>query len=386
MSWLGKALKSMKKAVKVVGTPIKLAAKAGRTIGKTLGKVPVIGGGLKGVFDLTANGPFQIAGHIASGERLDKVALGAIKDHVASVKAVAPYAQTVIGLVPAIGPGINAGIGASLALASGQPISQAIMEGAKAMLPGGPLAKQIFSATQAVVQGKSLSNIALAALPLDAQSKKGIGMALDVTSHLAKGERVDKILISQADDAMKLLPGDIKKALQISTALSHAQNLQKIALQHVRVPALANLKAGGMNLIKASPVLVSAGHVLKTSASRDGYALAVGALAHSRPQPFHLAAIRAKIGPQQMQGFDLAVAAHVGMARTRPALVIGMTPAQKLGFFTTQGISKTSTAPALIKAVKTNPLTAPGVNAAALHIQAVKQGLWKRIKAFLLST
>lgn len=386
--WLKKAARSAGKGLKKVGkvalAPVKLTAKAGRTIGKQLGKVPIVGGGLKGVFDLTVNAPFQVAGHIANGDRIDKVALAAVRDHVQAVKAVAPYAQTVISIVPAVGPGINAGLSAGLALASGQPITQAILEGAKAALPGGPLAKQIFSVGQAAVTGKPLKDIVLSTLPLDANTKKGLGVALDVSSRLAKGERVDKALLAQADKAMSLLPADARKALQVGTALGQGQNLQKIAAAHVNVHALDSLKKGGANLIKASPVLASAGTILKSPAAKVGYSVGVGMLAHKNPQPFHMVAIRGRLDPTQRQGFDMAVAARAGMVATKLAAPKSAPPSQQLGFYVTQGVSKTASAPAMLRAVKTNPATKAGAAAAIVHIQTHQPSRWERFKVWFL--
>lgn len=386
--WLKKAVrtagKPFKKPIKFVGRRIKDVAKAGRTVGRTIGKVPVVGGGLKGVFDLTLNAPFQVAGKIANGDRIDQVALATLKSHVQSVKAVAPYAQTVISFVPVVGPGVSAGLGAGLALASGQPITAALAEGVKGALPGGALAKGIFDASAAVVQGKPIDQIVLSTLPLDANSKKGLAMALDVTKRLSKGERVDKALIAQADNAIKLLPIDAQKSFKIGTALAEAQKLQKIAATHVDTRALGKLAQGGANIIKTSPVLASASTVLKSTDAKKGYSVAMGVLQHANPQPFHVAAIRNRLNPTQRQGFDMAVSVRSGMAATRLDAAKTAPPAQQLGYYATRGIVLTSNTPAIIKAVRTNPQTQKGAAVAIKRIQDTKPGLWVRLKTFFL--
>lgn len=376
--------KPFKKPIKFVGNRIKDVAKAGRTIGRTVGKVPVVGGGLKGVFDLTLNAPFQVAGKIANGDRLDRVALATLKSHVQSVKAVAPYAQTVISFVPVVGPGVSAGLGAGLALASGQPITAALAEGVKSALPGGALAKGIFDASAAVVQGKPIDQIVLSTLPLDAQSKKGLAMALDISKRLASGQRVDTALIAQADKAISLLPIDAQKSFKIGTALAEAQKLQKIAAQHVDTRALTSLAKGGANIIKTSPVLASASTVLKSDDAKKGYALAMGVLQHPKPQPFHVAAIRQRLNPTQRQGFDMAVSVRSGMAATRLDAPPSAPPAQQLGYYATRGVVRTASTPAIIRAVRTNPQTAKGANVAIQKIQATKPRLWERIRTFFL--
>lgn len=392
--WLKKAVKSAgkglgkvaKTTVKVAVAPVKLAAKSGRTVSKALGKVPVVGGGLKGVFDLTVNAPFQVAGQVASGERVDKVALNALKAHVRSVKATAPYAQTVISVVPAVGPGVNAAIGAGLALASGQPISAALAEGVKSALPGGPLARSVFSATQSVIQGKSVITSALNALPIDTQAKRGLGMAIDVTTRLAKGQRVDKALIAQADKALSMLPKDVTKAFQVSAAVTEAQRLQQIASKAVSGTALSKLQAGGNQIIRSSPVLSSASSILRSRASQAGFGVGTAVMATKSPQPFHVAAIRGTLQGQQRAGFDVAVAAHAGMAKTHAKTPPNLPPSQRLGFYVTQGISNTATAPAIVKVVATNPATKAGADKALVQLSEKPEGIWKKIKVWLFGT
>jgi hypothetical protein len=379
--WLKKAVRS---AGKVVTKPVKLVAKAGRTVGRQLGKVPVVGGGLKGVFDLTVNAPFQVAGKVASGERIDRVAISSLKAHVSSVKDVAPYAQTVISIVPVVGPGVNAGIGAGLALASGQPITTALMEGVKSALPGGPLARSVFEASSAVIQGKPIDQIILSTIPLDAQAKKGLAVALDVSKRLASGQRVDKVLLSQADRALILLPSDVQKSFKVGTAMAEARKLQAIAAKHVDPKALTALKNGGANLIKSSPLLSSASAVLRTQGAKTGYSVAMGVMQHQNPQPFHVAAIRRRLDAEQRKGFDLAVSVRSGMVASRLGAPKSAPPSQQLGYYATRGIVKTANTPAIIKAVRTNPATKAGASAAIAKIQAVKPGLWKRIKVFFV--
>lgn len=369
--------KVAKGAVKEAGKGIKTVGKAGRTVGRGLGKVPVVGGGLKGVFDLTVNRPFQIADKVARGQRLDKVALNTLKEQVQAARAVAPYAQTVISLVPAVGPGVSAGLGAGLALASGKPISAALIEGAKTALPGGALAKSAFDVGKAVAEGKRVDKAVLAGLPIDANAKRALEMGLDVTARVVRGENVGDALIKQADTALKIVPASALNGLNVGIALGEAKRLQSIAINTVRPEALNSLKRGGTNIIKQSPVLASASKVLTSQASRAGYSVGVAVMQHTKPQPFHIAAIRARMNPQQKTGFDMALAARIGMAK-KPA-PRGLTPAQQLGYYTTRGVIGSSKAPAIIKAVESNPEVKSGLKVAVIE----KPGLWGRIKKWV---
>jgi hypothetical protein len=381
--------KVAKGAVKVtrkgVGGAIKGVAKAGRTVGKGLGKVPLVGGGLKGAFNLTLNAPFQVADKIAKGERLDRVALNTLKQQVSAVKDVAPYAQAVLTFVPVVGPGINAGLGAGLALASGQPLTEALMAGVRGLIPGGAIAKSAFDVGKAAVEGKGLDSIALTALPVGPKEKAAIGAGLNAAARIAKGERVDSAILAQADKAMGLLPKNIRGSLQMGVAMAQGKNLQKIAMQHVAPSLLPKLKAGGVNLIKISPMLHSAGHILKDKAERDGYAVGIGLMQHPKPQPFHTMAVRATMKPAEKKGFDLAVATRVGMVKTKLKPPVAMKPEQQLGFYAMRGLSATNTAPELTKALTSHRApTRAGAVVAVKQIENIKPRWYDRLKSWLL--
>lgn len=383
---IGKGVKVVGKVpgIKEVGKGVKLVGKAGRSVGKVIGKVPVVGGGLKGVYNLTINKPFQIASDVASGKRIDQVAVRAIKREVQSVRDVAPYAQTVISIVPGVGTGLSAGLSAGLALASGQPISSAIAAAVKGAIPGGALAKSAFDVGQAAIQGKPISSVALAALPLNAQEKKALAMGLDAAGRIAKGQRVDKALIAQADKAISLLPKDAAKALNLGIAVQEAKNLQNIAIKAVKPQALDSLKAGGTKLIGTSPILSAAGKVITNQAERAGFSVGIGMMAHTI-RPIDAVAIRSRLNAQQKKGFDMAVAARAGMIDSklrRPKTV--STPAEAFGYYTTRGLTGTQNTGAIIRAVA-NPKapTGKGATVALKKIEVENKSWWHRLVSYL---
>jgi hypothetical protein len=386
--FLKKAVRSagrgIKKGVKGVGKGVKGVGKLGRTIGKTLGKVPVVGAGLKGVFNLTVNGPFQIASDVASGVRLDRVAMGTLKRELQNVKDVAPYAQTIISVVPGVGQGISAGLSAGLALASGQPISAAITAAIKGAIPGGALAKSAFDIGQAAVQGKPITSIIMAGIPLDAQQKKALAIGLDAAGRIAKGQRVDKALLAQADNALKLLPVNLSKGLTLGMATAQGQQLQAIAMKAVNPATLNKLKAGGLNLIKTSPILSAAGKVLTKPAEKAGFSVGIAMMGHVI-RPIDAIAIRTRLNPIQRKGFDMAVAVKVGMIESKfstPKTIVN--PAQALGFYTTKGLTGTANTKHIIQAVAhPKSPTSQGATVALKAIQVANRPWWLRLSGYL---
>src|SRR6478752_2669864 len=145
-----------------------------------LGKIPVIGPLANAAGNLMLL-PANTVNQLAAGGRIDRVALGSLKSALANVKAIAPYAQTVLSFVPGVGQGLSGAIGASMALAAGQSISDALLAGVKGAIPGGPL---------------------------------------------AKGEKVSQVVI---DAALKQLPPEAQKAVQIGAAIGQAKSIQDAA-------------------------------------------------------------------------------------------------------------------------------------------------------------
>lgn len=160
----------------------------GAAINDVLQKIPVVGAPMKIVAD-TFSAPFDIMSNIVSGERLDHVALGALKDQLKTVKEAAPYAQTIVSLVPGVGTGVAAAIGAGAALAEGQNITEAIKAGVLGALPGGPLAAAAFNTALKVASGK---NVAISAL----ESARGLipagpaQTAFDIGISVATGAKI----------------------------------------------------------------------------------------------------------------------------------------------------------------------------------------------------
>lgn len=207
--WLKKAVKSASGAV--------------GSVGSKLGKIPIVGKGLKGTFALTIGAPFQVANAVASGQRIDKVALGHLTSQIGAIRDVAPYVQTIVSVVPGVGQGVSGAIAASLALANGKPITSALKEAVKGSLPGGPLAKAAFDLGEAAVQGKPIDAIALAALPIPDAQKKMVAQGLQTAKDLAHGKRLDAALMNTA---LAALPPEARKAVTVGIALGHGQVLQ----------------------------------------------------------------------------------------------------------------------------------------------------------------
>lgn len=192
------------------------------SIKKALQKVPVVGRPLAAVYGVAVL-PGQLVEDVAHGARIDHVLVNNFKDQAANVKSIAPYATTIVGFVPGVGQGVGAMIAAGTALASGHPLSEALVSGIKGAIPGGALAQGVFAATAGLATGKGIDSAALAMLPLPPEQKAALTAALGAAKKLASGQKVSDIVMTEA---LKQLPPDVAKAVQVGVAVGHATKIQ----------------------------------------------------------------------------------------------------------------------------------------------------------------
>ncbi len=193
-----------------------------KSISKAIKSVPVVGPVATAVVRLETL-PYSVGLQMLKGGRIDKVAFSTLKGAVNDAKTIAPYAQAVVSFVPGVGQGLSGAIGASVALASGKNITDAMTAAVKGALPGGPLAQSAFNVAASIAKGDGIDKVALNALPISDQAKSALVRGVQLTKDLAAGKRVDAALI---DQATKALPANITKALQVGTALGHAIAVQ----------------------------------------------------------------------------------------------------------------------------------------------------------------
>src|SRR5262249_38847279 len=131
---------------------------------------------------------------IAQGERIDRALLDAGKQQVAMYRAALPLAQLGISFIPGLGHGVNAAIGAGLALAEGKRITEAMIEAVKNAVPGGPLAKAALDVglrgAVDLASGKSLDMVALDAARRNLPGGDAAKVAFDAGLALAQGKKI----------------------------------------------------------------------------------------------------------------------------------------------------------------------------------------------------
>lgn len=365
-------------AVRSVG---KTVAGGVSSVGKQLDKVPVVGKGLHAVYNV-ATGPIELTAHLASGERIDHAVIGSMKGQLAAAKGIAPYAATVVSMVPGVGTGVSAAIGAASALASGKPITEALISAARNALPGGPLAQSAFDVVHAAASGKKITDIALSAIPLPPEQKEALRQGIEVAKDVAAGKRIDKILLNRVNDNMKFLPDGVRQAAQVGMALGQGKNIQNSMMAAGAPDALAKFAGLGKDKIKLDAVL-GAGHASIPETLKKGFELGAG-VSQFKVSPTELHAIRSKLTPDQKGGFDMALSTHVGkLTKSLPA---NMDPKVKFGYYASIGMksAKPENQAAMKKVLAKNKHTTQGMLHAKQTLVAEQNlphmGIWARIR------
>lgn len=356
---------------------INTAAGAAKKVDSTIEQVPVVGKGLHAIYDVGPAGLITTAADIAKGERIDKAVIGRFKNQIRDVKDVAPYAQTVVSFVPGIGQGVSGAIGAASALASGKPISEAMIVAVKESLPGGPLAAAALDAGIAAAQGKPITEIVIAGLPIPDDQKKMVHQGLNAVNDIAHGKRIDHVLV---DNALKSLPPQYQKAISTGIALGHAKNLQDAMKTAVKgaVPQLAEI---GLSKIAEDPVFKAGIHSL-TDDAKNGFKIGAG-MVNFKVNSTEFNAIRGRLTPHQKEGFDIAVSTHLG--RLAKPLSQKIDPKARFGYYATLGMknAKAENQVAMKKTLGTDNEISKGMHAARKHIEQQKDlkhaTLWQRI-------
>lgn len=235
-------------------------------IGDTLGDIPVLGG-LLGAAWSGATTPFHIAKDIVHGVPLDEVALNTFEREIKNIKTVAPYAQTVISFVPGIGPVASGAIGAGIALANGQTIDEALLEGVKGALPGGPLAAAALEAGVGVIKGKPVEEIGISVISemgekvgvkLPPEAEKYLAAGLQVTKGVVEGRPVVTVLVQEA---IEQLPPGQRDAARVAAQLGQGSKVADILIEQGNKEAEKGARELVQSGFGAEPKLLAIGKV-----------------------------------------------------------------------------------------------------------------------------
>jgi hypothetical protein len=255
----------------VVGTVVDVVTAPVRAVAAATSSIPVLGDVTR-IVSNASSAPLNLANSIASGARIDRAVMGHLKAELKNVKEAAPYAQMVVSIVPGVGPGVSAAIGAGVALAEGKTIDEIAKAAIRGAIPGGPLAVAAFDTALKVAAGENVAQSVLegarSQLPAAAQKAYDIGLAV------VTGEKIQTAL---ANGLMSLAPAQVQTLLE------------------------AGQKALG------TPAFASAIKSVAPGAAQEGFKLAAGLLSQTGLNEKAVAAVRKQLSADKLLGFDTAL-------------------------------------------------------------------------------
>lgn len=244
--FLGKVVKRISRSIpkpiaKITRDVGRFANKASRTIGKTIDTVKRVTGPLGSVVDfawrMSPTGQvltwgrrgFNAASDIAQGKRIDRVFRKLARSGIDDIKERLRYAEMIAAFVPGLGTGVAAALGAANALASGKPITEAMISAARSAIPGGKVAQIGFDMAVNVARGKNLSQAALNSVRTQLPGGPGAQAAFDAGLALAQGKKLQQAAFAAAGRIIPPSPF-AADALSFVRTVASGKNIQHAAL------------------------------------------------------------------------------------------------------------------------------------------------------------
>jgi hypothetical protein len=168
----------------------------------------------------------------ARGENIVKAAQKAAQAGIGDVRKSLQFAAMVAPFVPGIGTGVAAALGAANALASGQPITQALIAAARSAVPGGAIAQMAFDTALNLAKGKNVGEALLASARARLPGGPAAQAAFDAAVTVAKGKSLQDAAYAAAG---RILPPSpyAADALSFVRKVASGQNVQRAALSTV---------------------------------------------------------------------------------------------------------------------------------------------------------
>ena len=236
--FLGKLVKRVSNVAKDVG---RVAQKTARTVGKAVDTVKRATGPLGAITDFAwrmspagqavtwGRRGFEAISAVARGERIDRVLRKAAQAGIDDVRERLKFAEMVAPFIPGLGTGVAAALGAANALASGKPITEALIAAARSAIPGGKIAQVGFDVAMNVARGKNLSESALSAMRAQLPGGPAAQAAFDAGLALAQGKKLQDAAFAAAGRVLPPSPF-AADALSFARAAASGKNIQQAAL------------------------------------------------------------------------------------------------------------------------------------------------------------
>jgi hypothetical protein len=266
--------------------------------------------------------PYQVAYHIAQGQRIDKAAINGLHTAMHAARVLGPYVEAVVSFVPGIGTPVAAAIGGGLALAEGKPIDEVFLAATAGAIPGGVFVKDAYDIGKAAVEKKPMLQVIEEGV-LDLASNLGVVIPDEAKDMLVHGlglaqDTINGVALAASDvqKAVEMVPTPAQKALIQEAAKPGSKiNVADVVIQSAidSIPGadpktkkeISNALAIGMAVSHAKNIQDEGKKVVTTPDAHQKLAHKAASLAEQDPV---IASARANLAGQGIVGFDQGIA------------------------------------------------------------------------------
>ena len=145
----------------------------------------------------------------------------------------------VVSYVPVFGTAISFVVNATVSLAQGEPIDQAVLDGIGGALPGQPTSGMVFNAGVAIAKGERIDHVAIDALPISKEAKVVLKAADDVVYGILNGDNVPEVAYQAIYNRM---PPDVKQGMGYARRIINGENVPEMILSQIEQAVVSRVR------------------------------------------------------------------------------------------------------------------------------------------------
>lgn len=196
--------------------------------------------------------------------------------------------------IPVFGTALSFAINATVSLAEGEPIDQALLDAIGGALPEQPASGMAFNAAVAIGRGESLSEVAIDALPLDRSVKDLLKVADAVVEGIASGEAVTDVTLRAIRDQ---LPPEAQAGMDLARRVIDGEDVSGLILTQAEQFVVDGVRREAQGLVDAAasqgPEVIAAARaeseaLFNQYAAEFAYQTALGRLSDGARQALQL--------------------------------------------------------------------------------------------------
>jgi hypothetical protein len=155
----------------------------------------------------------------------------------------------IVSYIPVYGTVISFCINATVTLAEGGAIDDAMLDGIGGSLPGQPASGMTFSAARAIAKGERIDRAAIASLPVDKSVKDILYVADDLIYGIASGQRFDETVYRTVYNRM---PPQAQQAMEYAHRIINGENVPQMILTEAERAVANKVRSEAQALIDAA--------------------------------------------------------------------------------------------------------------------------------------